>query len=225
MKLLLHRPLVTNKVTQRFYDNKACITNRGKIVSKVGNVCPVGSTPFYPSIGMKAHGGMDFKAWHGEQIFHCGNYDGWMKIEKDMQGGIGVDVVSNEPVELKDGRKVYIKTRYWHLKAPVGHDKKQVKLGDIIGLADNTGSSSGDHLHFGLKVCDKNGNPLEKTNGYNGGMDPEPYMALNVDAQTASKYLNIKPLPLTAQEQKEINSQLSSARQLLLALKALIQRI
>lgn len=214
-KLVLYRPLLSNKVTQHFYDSRACIYPNGKVVGKRNNVCPTGSTSFYESIGMKGHGGMDFKAIHGEKVFFCGNYDGWMKIEKDYSGGIGVDIISNKPVKLLDGREVYIKTRYWHLKTPVGHDGKQVKLGEIIGLADNTGASSGDHLHFGLKICDKNGSPLEKYNGYNGGIDPEPYMLLQTDAKSGAEFLNQQAPPLTQQEIKELQSQLTLSTQLL----------
>ena len=223
--LKLYRPLVTNKITQTFGESKACVDYRGKVIGMRGSVCPPGTYSFYESLGMKGHNGIDFNAWHGEYVFHAGLYKGRMKIEKDAQGGIGVDVISLEPVQLNDGRQVYVKTRYWHLKSVVGHDGKIVELGDIIGLADNTGASSGDHLHFGIKVCDKNGNALEPNNGYTGAFDPTPYMNNKVDAKTSAGYLNIQSLPLTKQEQKEINSQLSKVRQLLLAFKANLTKI
>ena len=175
-------------------------------------------------MGMDGHNGTDYSAWHGEQIFHAGTYDGWMKIEKDAAGGIGVDVVSKKPLELKDGSKSYVKARYWHLKTPVGHDGKEVKFGDTIGLADNTGSSSGDHLHFGVKKCDKDGNATEN-NGWYGAFDPRPYMNNSHDAEETAQKLNIPPPPLTQQEQKEIYSQLSLARQALLLLKKKLARM
>ena len=218
-RLIMYRPLVSNRLTQRFGANKACKYSNGRIVAKSGNTCPAGSIDFYKSIGMKGHNGLDFGAWHGEEVFHAATYEGWMSIEKDHAGGIGVDVISNEPIELDDGSVSYIKTRYWHLKTPVGHDGKQVKFGDTIGLADNTGSSSGDHLHFGVKKCDKDGRATEKGNGYNGAFDPLPYMHVGHDAEESAKMLNIPPVPLTSKEKKEINSQLTAARRLLLLLK------
>jgi len=217
-RLQLYRPLLSNSISQKWGENKACVSYvTRKIVNATGNTCPANTYPFYPSIGMRGHNGLDFRAYRGEKVYHAGLYDGWMKIEKDPDGGIGVDVISNEPIVMGNYTG-YIKTRYWHLKTPVGHDRKQVKLGDIIGLADNTGASSGDHLHFGLKKCDKDGNAIEPNNGYNGSTDPTPYMNLNVDALAGAKYLGTPPPPLSAQEQKEIIGQLSLARQLLLAL-------
>jgi len=212
--LLLYRPLLSNKVTQDFGENKACIYPSGKVVGKRDMICPAGSRPFYKSMGMKGHNGTDYKAIHGEKIFHAGFYEGWMKIEKDFSGGIGVDIVSNEPIKVGD-YEGYIKTRYWHLKSPVGHDGKEVRLGDVIGLADNTGASSGDHLHFGVKKCDKDGNATEKNNGYNGAFDHTPYQDNTTDAKSAAEFLNQPPQKLTTQERKEMNNLLSLYRQLL----------
>jgi murein DD-endopeptidase MepM/ murein hydrolase activator NlpD len=200
----MYRPLVSNHLTQRFGANKH---------------------PYYKQVGMKGHSGLDFRAIHGEEIFHAATFDGVMKVEKDRHGGIGVDVISKHPVVLKDGTKSYVKCRYWHLKAPVGWDGKEIKFGDTIGLADNTGVSSGTNLHFGLKKCDKNGKSTELSNGYYGGMDPLPYMELSHDAEESAKLLNIPPLPLTAQERQEINSQLSMARKALLLLRKKLQRM
>lgn len=203
MKLEIYRPVLSNKLTQGFAENKACIYPNGKIVSKYGNVCPSGSRDFYKSIGMKGHNGADLKAYHGEPVFHGGNFDGWMRIEKDRAGGIGVDVISHEELELKDGTKSHVLLRYWHLKAPIGHDGKDVSLGMPIGLADNTGTSSGDHLHFGLKLCDKKGNTKNRGNGFTGGIDITLYLNLQVDAKTHSLLMNIPPKPLEEQEVKE----------------------
>lgn len=224
--LKLYRPLISNRLTQKFAANLACVYPNGRVTSKRSNLCPNGSKEFYPSIGMKGHSGLDFAAYSGEPVFHAGTYDGILKIEKDFQGGIGVDVVSKNKIELKDGYYGYVKTRYWHLKAPVGWDGKEIKFGEQIGLADNTGASSGDHLHFGLKKCDKYGNAIEKGNGYNGAIDPLPYMTLETDAKTGAQYLNVPPPPLTPQEIKEIRSQLTAAQKLLnllLELKRLIK--
>jgi len=39
----------------------------------------------------------------------------------------------------------------------------------------NTGFSTGNHLHLGLKRVDENGKTINKDNGYFGAIDPEPY--------------------------------------------------
>ena len=56
----------------------------------------------------------------------------------------------------------------------------KVNNGDLIGYADNTGASTGSHLHYGLKPVAKGEGwgtyyNLEQKNGYNGAVDPQPY--------------------------------------------------
>ena len=55
--------------------------------------------------------------------------------------------------------KAHAKTIYWHLikEIPVKVGQK-VQAGDVVGYADNTGFSTGDHLHFGLKPQEKGEN-------------------------------------------------------------------
>jgi len=222
--LLLYRPLLSNKITQKFGANRACVYPNGKVVGKRSVTCPAGSRPFYKSMGMEGHNGTDYRAIHGEKIFHAGDYAGRMKIEKDFSGGIGVDIVSLNKIKVGD-YEGYIKTRYWHLKSPVGHDGKEVRLGDVIGLANSTGASSGTHLHFGVKKCDKKGRPLESNNGFNGAFDHSPYQDNSTDAKSAAEFLNQPPQELTPQEQKEMNNLLSLYRQLLNLLMELKRKL
>ena len=225
MKLEIYRPVISHKITQGWGENKACIYPNGKIVGKRGGTCPSGSQDFYKSIGMLGHNGFDLSTHHGEPVYHAGHFDGRMSVEKDRSGGIGVDITSLEPLELADGTKEYIKLRYWHLKAPVGHDGKIVKMGEQIGLADNTGASSGDHLHFGAKKTFADGRPKNRNNGYNGAFDLTPYCDYSMDAKTKAEYLYQKAPVISEQERKEMLSQLSLARQLLNLLLELKRRM
>ena len=93
----------------------------------------------------------------------------------DSAGGVGIDII----VKDKDN-KIY-KLRYWHLikngfMPKVG---KVLSTGDLVGYSDNTGRSTGDHLHFGVKpqVVNKNGSYKNELpgNGYWGGIDPDPF--------------------------------------------------
>lgn len=219
---LFYRPVISSRLTQHFGENRACVWPSGKITGKHGKNCPAGSQDFYKSIGMLAHNGTDFATWHGEPVFHCGWFNGRLKIEKDYQGGLGVDVISLDPQvieEYKDGKKYvyrgHIKCRYWHLKAPIGHDGKIVQMGETIGLADNTGASSGDHVHFNVKKCDEDGNTRDKNNGYYGAFNHEPMSDFSIDAKTKAELMYNQAPPLSAQERKEMLSQLSAASRLL----------
>ena len=241
-QLQIFRPLISKNLTQKFAENKACVDGYGRIYGvKAGQKCPMS---FYESIGMKGHSGIDISAILGEEVYHAGTFNGWWRTEVDTAGGIGVDVVSNEPLffpfpiptELintavpheQDGVNGfihYVKMRYWHLYAPVGFEKKQVTCGTVVGQAGNTGASSGTHLHFAPKWCLKDGRGVASNNGYTGAFDPAPYYDHSVTAKDHSTWLQKEVIPLSKIEQKDMIESLGSARRLLLELQKLIHKI
>jgi murein DD-endopeptidase MepM/ murein hydrolase activator NlpD len=148
-----------------------------------GNVLPV-----YTSMGLKGHNGIDFFAAHGDPIYAA--HDGTAFVETDSGQGHGVVLITHETFEY-NMQHVYFKTIYWHLidNIPVKNGQ-QIKAGDLLGYADNTGLSTGDHLHFGLKPILPGVPPtagdapdlniggwvnVEQNNGYLGAIDPRPY--------------------------------------------------
>lgn len=144
------------------------------------------SLSYYKSNGInfKGHNGIDVAATHGQSI--RASHDGWCSVEVDNNQGHGVVITTNTAYAYK-GKDVYFKTIYWHMidNIPVKNGQ-QVKAGDVIGYANSTGLSTGDHLHWALKPCDKKGNTLEFYNGYYGCIDPWPY-ALETYAQDIGK--------------------------------------
>jgi len=63
-------------------------------------------------------------------------------------------------------------TIYGHLNDITVDLKQHVVKGQLIGHSNNSGFSSGPHLHFGVAPCDANGVKSEKGNGYSGYIDP-----------------------------------------------------
>ena len=114
---------------------------------------------YYAQKGQKGHGGIDFKAVHGQPVYAA--HDGTCYPQIDDHGGNGVKLVG--PL---------CTTIYWHLvdDDAVVKTKQVVKAGDLLGYADNTGQSTGTHLHFALRLPDTLLN-----NGYGGFVDPQPY--------------------------------------------------
>jgi len=49
--------------------------------------------------------------------------------------------------------------------------RPEIKLGDLVMLADNTGASAGDHLHRSIKFTTKNAITIGGDNGYMGAVD------------------------------------------------------
>ena len=140
---------------------------------------------FYKDQGMVGHNGIDFYTVHGQPVYAA--HDGVCYPEIDSSGGNGVVIRTNEAFDY-DGPnapvsgKVYFKTIYWHLvnAHAVVKTGQVVKAGDLIGYADSTGKSTGDHLHFGLKPQAYNEDNfswynVDQAGGYLGAIDPAPY--------------------------------------------------
>lgn len=143
--------------------------------------------PTYTAMGMLGHNGLDMSAYHGQPIY--ATHDGTAYYEIDGSSGHGVVLKTTSQFDY-NGTQAYMKTIYWHMcdsskepqfKSPVeGHDGIFIRSGDLLGYADNTGVSTGDHLHFGLKpmgVGELDGAwfNIEQNNGYLGAIDPTPY--------------------------------------------------
>ena len=243
MKLQLFRPTIRKDISQGWGENKACITRQNKIVGLRGGVCPANTSPFYASMGMKGHNGYDVPGMVGSDVWHCATFPGWWRTEVDMDGGIGVDVVSNEPLFFPgvipvglaqtavkttqndvQGFLHYVKVRYWHLHTPVGHTGKQVTCGTVIGLLGNTGASSGPHLHWSPKWCTKDGRGVYSNNGYNGAFDQTPYYNSLVSAREHSDMLTKEAIPLSPVEIKDMESKLNMLQRMLVLLEKLVKQ-
>src|SRR3990167_7060215 len=147
------------------------------------------ATPFYKEMGMKGHNGEDWYALDSTEVY--ATHDGRVVFTGyDGGGGLGVVIRTNEKFDYyrpDNGvfEPAYFKTIYWHLKRDTIKvtGGQEVKQGDLIALADNTGRSTGSHLHFGLKPIMKGELDwiwynAEPSNGYNGAIDPLFYFDL-----------------------------------------------
>lgn len=135
--------------------------------------------PVYTSLGLAGHNGIDFMADHGQPVYAA--HDGTCYPEIDVNGGNGVVIRTDETYDY-NGQKVHFKSIYWHLMQAdaVVKTGQKVKAGDLIGYADSTGLSTGDHLHFAIKPqawneTDWTWYNVEQTNGYFGAIDPQQY--------------------------------------------------
>lgn len=134
----------------------------------------------YTGLGMKGHNGIDFFALDGLTVRAA--HDGTVTYAGlDGSNGNLVVVKTDEKFDYLSSQSFY-KTLYGHLKT--GTYKvtagTKVKAGDLLAQADNTGLSTGSHLHFGLKPVQQGEQDWEwvnvvQDNGYNGAIDPMPY--------------------------------------------------
>jgi septal ring factor EnvC (AmiA/AmiB activator) len=115
-----------------------------------------GANPaMYAKFGYKGHNGMDWAMPNGTRILapHSGKiiearndangYGNYVKIENSKEGSV-----------------------LGHLQSFSVKVGQEVKEGELIGLSNNTGYSTGPHLHWGYYLF-----PRDRNNGYGGFID------------------------------------------------------
>jgi murein DD-endopeptidase MepM/ murein hydrolase activator NlpD len=113
----------------------------------------------YKQFGRAGHNGIDYGVATGTPVIAAA-------------GGC-VDKTSSDP----DGYGTYLRidhggyyTLYAHLQKIEATRGRSVKQGDLIAYSNNTGFSTGSHLHFELRI------PEKKSTDYPAGeVDPTPY--------------------------------------------------
>lgn len=179
----LFKPVKNYWVTQSFAQDEACISLEDKktVLGKVNGVCPAGSMSLYAHLGMmKGHTGLDIMAPTGTSL-HASQNGFVEEIQTEEARGLGVGIITKDKFFCDEtGNDEHFKIRYWHLKTILVSKNQEVKIGDMIGIADNTGYSAGAHLHFEIKPVRKNSknqwyNVLQ-TNSFFGAVNPAPYM-------------------------------------------------
>jgi murein DD-endopeptidase MepM/ murein hydrolase activator NlpD len=120
----------------------------------------------YSRFGMNGHNGWDYRCANETVVYAV--CDGTATQFTDA--GYGVNIrLDTEP--NRDGE--YLEVVYGHLKTVVKEGK--VLKGEPIALSNNTGFSSGPHLHLGVRRRRKEGSGsvvLNYDNGFLGYYDP-----------------------------------------------------
>ncbi len=113
----------------------------------------------YAQFGLKGHEGIDYGMPNGTPVLAA--YEGIVgEAGNQRQYGNYVKVLH-----------AWGETVYAHLEKFSVGEGDRVKAGDIIGHSDNTGNSTGSHLHFGIRI-----NPYSRSDGWAGFSDPLPYL-------------------------------------------------
>ena len=108
----------------------------------------VRSDPF--NSGAAMHPGIDLAGPYGTPIYATA--DGTVLRAGWNSGGYG------NLVELDHGRG--ITTRYGHMSAILVHDGDHVTRGQLIGRMGSTGRSTGNHLHYEVRIDGRAVNPI-----------------------------------------------------------------
>ncbi len=122
--------------------------------------------PLYAQLGLRGHNGIDIECDTGTPVLaaHDGTVTKVFNVS-DTTDTRGFGVYLTHPEGWF--------TIYWHMLSPNLGVGDVVKAGDPLGYSDNTGQSTGPHLHFGLYDS-----PRDMNNGYEGAIDPLPYLKI-----------------------------------------------
>ncbi len=115
----------------------------------------------YKQWGFPGHNGVDYGVPNGTPVKAAAA--GTVAAVAFENGGFGNYV----KLSHQDGSKVYY-TYYAHLATTSVVAGQKVKAGTVLGTSNNTGASTGPHLHFGIKIPGKNA-------AYKDYVDPMPY--------------------------------------------------
>lgn len=185
-RLRLYYPVTPYFLNQQFGDNIPCVKDFGLPTQMIVDgadylTCPPGYTKLYQQFGMSGHNGDDLRA--GEQ--NCYAAQDGVVIEKQIvpARGLGIGILTNGQVDLGAHGVHFAKLRYWHLKVMYVEVGDVIKAGQLIGVTDSTGYSSGNHLHFELQPMDKDAGghpfityyPVGEPGVIAGAIDPTPF--------------------------------------------------
>lgn len=144
----------------------------------------------YLQFGFSRHNGVDFLPGTGKRLY--APYDGVIEQVGFQPTGAGNYLVirSQGPYEFPDG-EFYCRSTYMHLESTSVKTGANVKQGDLVAIADNTGFSTGAHTHWALQRQKMVGSKYVTVdvNEANNTVDPMPYVDLT-PAQEAP-YLTI----------------------------------
>jgi len=114
----------------------------------------------YDGVALKGHNGIDFLTPTGTLLYAA---DAGEVAQAGFEaGGFGNYVLLRHPW----GESIYA-----HMDTISVMVGQVVGRGQYIGTSDNTGGSTGAHLHFAIRI-----NPYQRTDGWGGFIDPLPYL-------------------------------------------------
>lgn len=131
--------------------------------------------PAYLQFGFDHHNGEDFILGDDAKLyapFDCSV----SKVDNYPKGaGNFVSLVSDNIYEFSDGVSCKVYIDFLHMKQQLVKVGDKLKCGELLGIADNTGFSTGPHTHGQYRRVDSITNKELDKNNANNSFDPHDY--------------------------------------------------
>ncbi|MEZ4635026.1 MAG: M23 family metallopeptidase [Caldilineaceae bacterium] len=114
----------------------------------------------YDGVPLRGHNGIDFSMPIGTPI--ATSDEGRVLTVGASPAGFGNWVM----VDHRWGQSVYA-----HMNRVTVREGETVRRGDVLGESGNSGTSTGPHLHFSIRIT-----PYYRGDGWGGYCDPLPFM-------------------------------------------------
>lgn len=140
----------------------------------------IGGVDIYAQYGLRGHNGLDYGLPTGTKVLapHSGKvieafndpngYGNYIKIENSVEGSVLA-----------------------HLQSFAVSLGQEIKEGQLIGISNNTGNSTGPHLHWGYYKF-----PRDRANGYGGFIDQLPLIPVPQPTPTPITFTDQTIIPL-----------------------------
>ena len=133
--------------------------------------------PAYLQFGFSRHNGVDFIPYNGAKEFdlHCPVKMEILDTGNENGAGNFIKFITTD-MWLVDGVACYVGGKFMHLKSQAVKKGQICEVGDLLGVADNTGFSTGPHTHLSVyRLGSDKFTRLDTDKETNYTFDPGPY--------------------------------------------------
>ncbi len=129
----------------------------------------------YSKFGLKGHNGIDIACPTGSNIIAPCKLE--IVNRANDPYGYGIYVRGRGELFTFEGKTYAADMVFAHLQGFVASLGAVLDTAQLIAISDNTGNSTGPHVHWGLRIAEKVGNSwltVDEDNGFSGYIDQSP---------------------------------------------------
>jgi murein DD-endopeptidase MepM/ murein hydrolase activator NlpD len=129
--------------------------------------------PAYLQFGFDHHNGVDFLLGNDKKLHAPCDFFA-VDVGENSGAGKYIRWITTEKFDVL-GTNCKVGGMFMHMESHAIATGATVKEGDLLGVADNTGFSTGPHTHLSVYRLGDNGERLDTNASHNNTFDPRPF--------------------------------------------------